>query len=138
MQRQTRTMTLTKARDRASKMRIHIRRRLRRQRYRVAKSGCVSWHPTSCVQDVIAVVCCQRILPEPVFLHAIDELIRFTLLQDAYGQHTSVFRTAYLTSAAIALLLGVPAAIVLFRNRLHYMRNQADNTSAGKTDAKAD
>ena len=89
------------------------------------------------MQLIIAVVCCFWILFCSLwFCAAIYELIRFTLLQDAYGQHTSVFRTAYVTSAAIAFLLGVPAAIVLFRIRFHYMRDEADDRSVDK--AKAD
>ena len=99
----------------------------------------VSKHPKSGVQLIISVVCCLWILFCTLwFCAAIYELIRFTLLQDAYGQHTSVFRTAYLKSAAIAFLLGVPAAIVFFRIRLPYMRNQADARSADKANSKAD
>ena len=98
-----------------------------------------SKQPKSGVQLVVAVVCCLwGLFCTLWFCAAIYELIRFTLLQDAYGQHTSAFRTAYLTSAAMAFLLGLPAAIVLFRIRLPYMRNQANARSADKATAKAD
>ncbi len=102
-------------------------------------SPAVPKRPKSGVQLVIAVVCCLLILFCTLwFCAAIYELIRFTGLQDAYGQHTSVFRTAYVTSAAIAFLLGVPAAIVLFRIRFHYMWDEADDRSVDKAKAKAD
>jgi hypothetical protein len=51
------------------------------------------------------------------FCAAMYELIRFTLLQDAYGQHTAVFRAAYGKSAVIALILGLPATIAIHRIR---------------------
>jgi hypothetical protein len=98
-----------------------------------------SKQPQSGVQLVVAVVCyLWGLFCTLWFCAAIYELIRFTVLQDAYGSHTTAFRTAYLTSAAIAFLLGLPAAIVLFRIRLPYMRNQANARSADKAKSKAD
>jgi hypothetical protein len=51
------------------------------------------------------------------FCAAMYELIRFTLLQDAYGQHTAAFRAAYARSAVIAFIVGLPATIAIHRIR---------------------
>ncbi len=90
--------------------------------------------PKSGVQLIIAVVCGLWILSCTLwFCAAIYELIRFTLLQDAYGQHTSVFRTAYATSAAIAFVLGVAGVIVFFeiRRGLGGYRNRKQSNDYG-------
>ena len=85
------------------------------------------------LQLVIAVVCCLWLLFCTLwFCAAMYELIGFTLLQDAYGQNTPKFRMAYVKSAAIAFLLGVPAAIILFRLQLRlreyrYSKNSSDH-----------
>ena len=87
-------------------------------------SRTVPTRPKSGVQIAIAVACCLLILFCTLwFFAAVYELIRFTVLQDAYGPHTPAFRAAYAKSAATAFLLGVPAAIVLFRSRFHYVRD---------------
>ena len=133
----TRAMTRTQARDQASEPNPYTSP-VTPPAISGSPRPAVSKHPKSGMQLIIAVVCCLWILSCTLwFCAAIYEVIRFTLLQDAYGPHTSVFRNAYLTSAAIAFLLGVPAAIVLFRIRLPYMRNQPNARSADKANAKA-
>ena len=96
----------------------------------------VSKRPKTSVQRIIAAVCCLWLLFCTLwFCAAIYELIFFTVLQDAYGQHTSVFRTAYATSATMAFLFGAPAAIVFFRMqrqlRTHGYRNPSNHDLDG-------
>ena len=64
------------------------------------------------------------------FCAAMYELMRFTLLQDAYGQHTAVFRTAYAKSAVIAFILGLPAIIAIHRIRRQIRVGKAPSSSA--------
>ena len=81
-----------------------------------SRSPAASKGSKSGVRLVVSAICCLwSLLCTLWFCAAMYELIRFTMLDDAYGQHTSVFRMAYAKSAAIAILLGVPTAIVFFR-----------------------
>lgn len=100
------------------------------------RSG-VSKRPVSGLQLMIAVVCgLWGLFCTIWFGAAMYELIGFTLLQDAYGQNTPMFRNSYVKSAATALLLGVPAAIVLFcmqrKVNTNTNRNPSDHDQDGE------